>query len=168
MSPKDGVVKINTDGSFKGSTGMAAAGGVLRDANGNWVGAFVMNVGPSNVENAELWGMLKGLDLAWRKGYRRVVIEWDNTTVVDYILGDNHNIHVQGPLVQLVKQILNRNWHVQVSKIWREGNGVADFLAKKAHQFDRGIHYFEQPHVDVIHLLDFDRNGGIRSRFCIM
>lgn len=49
-----GVIKINTDGSFKGSTGMAAAGGVLRDEHGNWVGGFIMNSGLSNVENAEL------------------------------------------------------------------------------------------------------------------
>lgn len=49
LPPEEGVVKINTDGSFKGSTGMTAARGVKRDVYGSWIGSFVMNCGPSNV-----------------------------------------------------------------------------------------------------------------------
>lgn len=45
----------------------AGCGGLLRDENGNWIVGFV----------AELWGILYGLELAWKHGYRKVIIEAD-------------------------------------------------------------------------------------------
>ncbi|KAG7548857.1 hypothetical protein ISN44_As12g040050 [Arabidopsis suecica] len=38
--PREGWLKLNTDGESKGNPGLASAGGVLRDAEGRWCGGF--------------------------------------------------------------------------------------------------------------------------------
>ena len=38
--PKDGWVKLNTDGAFRASDGMAMASGLVRDGCSNWVVEF--------------------------------------------------------------------------------------------------------------------------------
>ncbi|CAL9028538.1 unnamed protein product, partial [Prunus brigantina] len=43
VPPEVGVVKLNIDGSRKGSTGAIGAGGVLRDHLGQWIGGFAVN-----------------------------------------------------------------------------------------------------------------------------
>ncbi|KAI5344718.1 hypothetical protein L3X38_012595 [Prunus dulcis] len=48
------MVKLNIDGSRRGSTSAIGAGGVLRDHLGQWIGAFAVNLdqGESKVLNA--------------------------------------------------------------------------------------------------------------------
>lgn len=45
--PRSPYVRINMDGSAKGQAGLAAAGGVSRDANGNWMVGFIFKLGVS-------------------------------------------------------------------------------------------------------------------------
>ena len=45
--------KLNVDGARK-ATGVAAAGGLIRDHNGHWVAGFGMNLGTCSVTMAEL------------------------------------------------------------------------------------------------------------------
>ena len=63
--PPENVFKLNIDGACK-KMNMAAAGGLIRDANGNWITGICANIGISSVTNAELWGLFYGLDLAWK------------------------------------------------------------------------------------------------------
>lgn len=41
-SPRLGWLKLNTDGSSKANGAQAAAGGIIRDAKGQWQGGFVL------------------------------------------------------------------------------------------------------------------------------
>ncbi|CAL2280278.1 unnamed protein product [Prunus armeniaca] len=70
VPPEIGVVKLNVDGSRKGSTGAIGAGEVLRDHLGQWVGGFAVNLGQGEVLEAELWGLFFGLNLDVEKKSR--------------------------------------------------------------------------------------------------
>ncbi|KAE8657619.1 hypothetical protein F3Y22_tig00116989pilonHSYRG00793 [Hibiscus syriacus] len=56
-------------------SGMSICGGVIRDENFTWLSCFSMAVGICSIMDAELWGVLGGLGLAWDLGLRRVVLE---------------------------------------------------------------------------------------------
>lgn len=62
--PPIGWLKINTDGSCDSSAEYIAAGGVLRDCNGNWVCGFSKYLGTGNSLLVELWGIYLGIKLA--------------------------------------------------------------------------------------------------------
>ena len=59
--PKDGVMKLNTDGAFSFATGDARAGGLLRDSDSRWRGEFGYNIGHCSVTKAELLAVYHGL-----------------------------------------------------------------------------------------------------------
>lgn len=61
--PPTGWVKLNTDGSVKGSSGEAAGGGLIRDETGRWMVRFGVNIGICTVTVAELWALFHGLSL---------------------------------------------------------------------------------------------------------
>ncbi|CAL1384036.1 unnamed protein product [Linum trigynum] len=56
-APPRGWSKMNTDGAAQGSTGMATAGGILRDSDGDWLGGFCCKIGTGSAILAELWGI---------------------------------------------------------------------------------------------------------------
>lgn len=54
VAPSEGWVKLNTDGALHGNPGMATAGGVLRDGEGNWCSGFSLNIRFCSAPLAEL------------------------------------------------------------------------------------------------------------------
>lgn len=76
--PDEGWIKLNTGGAVERTNQMAAAGGVLRDHLGRWRGGFAMNHGICGVIAAELWAIIKGLELCWDLGFTKVVVETDS------------------------------------------------------------------------------------------
>lgn len=50
-------------------------GGLIRDDCGKWVRGYARKVGFCSVLEAELWGIVEGLRLAWNLGFRRVEVE---------------------------------------------------------------------------------------------
>lgn len=61
---------------------MAAAGGVLRDGEGNWCKGFSLNIGVCSAPLAELWGVYHGLFMAWEHRVTRVELEVDSFWLV--------------------------------------------------------------------------------------
>ena len=54
-------MKLNTDGSSAGNSGIANYGGVFRDEHGRWVRGFARKIGLTTSFMAELWGLKDGL-----------------------------------------------------------------------------------------------------------
>ncbi|KAK6947760.1 Ribonuclease H domain [Dillenia turbinata] len=79
--PMGDNIKLNTDGSVSQSNGHAAARGILRNARGEWVAGFYINVGNCSVLATQIWGVREGLNLASRKGLRNIELEVDSTAV---------------------------------------------------------------------------------------
>lgn len=63
----------------------AGCRGLFRNSQDTWKSAFSNYVGKCSNLCVELWGVLKGLDIAWEKGYRILVVQVDNKSVAGEI-----------------------------------------------------------------------------------
>jgi hypothetical protein len=83
LPPDDGWHKVNADGAFSSSLGNGGCGSVIRDHKGVFLAAechYLPSV--SDPERAELIACKRALDLARRKGLRRVCLETDCLSAV--------------------------------------------------------------------------------------
>ncbi|KAF7815200.1 reverse transcriptase [Senna tora] len=62
--PADSWVKLNTDGACTGNPGPFAIGGLIRDAQGNWIKGFSSYIGYGTALKAKIWAITSGLKLA--------------------------------------------------------------------------------------------------------
>ncbi|KAH1098884.1 hypothetical protein J1N35_015805 [Gossypium stocksii] len=75
-------ILLNTDGAVQLDSGLAAAGGVVRDKEGNWIVGYHRFLGKCAIFDAELWGILDGLKIIQRRGRVHVIIQMDSLEVV--------------------------------------------------------------------------------------
>ncbi|CAL1384470.1 unnamed protein product [Linum trigynum] len=165
IPPDEGWIQLQTDGSVVTSTGKAAAGGLFRNNLGQCKGAFVCNLGSCSITAAELKGALEGLKIAWQRGYRRIQLNLDSLTALEIIKQRQNDNHRHGSLAKQFSYLLNLDWEVTVSHVYREANCAADFLANKAHDFDFGTHPFNVCDVDLVQWLRHDVMGISHERF---
>ncbi|CAA0811235.1 Polynucleotidyl transferase- ribonuclease H-like superfamily protein [Striga hermonthica] len=126
--PPEGWVKVNSDGSFSPQTGLGTAGGLIRDEHGSWKGGFTVKLGACSIMAAELWGLYRGLALAWDLGFRQVEAEVDNKSVVKFTRCSEID---PGPTTWLPSQRMER-WDIKSYMIRRMGfvsGSIMTFLA---------------------------------------
>lgn len=85
--PPDPFIKVNTDGSSKGNSGIGGGGGVARDSSGSFIFAFTVSFGIVTALEAEAYAMLKALEIFRERGYKNAVMETDSR-VLYFILND--------------------------------------------------------------------------------
>ncbi|CAN1142651.1 Putative ribonuclease H protein At1g65750 [Linum perenne] len=133
-------VVLNTDGSVLADRSKAAAGGLIRNADGRCLYAFSINLGRCSIMRAELRGLIEGLKRAWESGFRRVDARVDSQAILSLIRGDNLTDHPHGVEVAALRELIERDWEVTISHTYREGNSAADYLADLGHGFPLGVH----------------------------
>ena len=57
-------------------------GGVIRDWMGRWIVGFARNIGYYSAYLAELGGAVEGLVIAWKEGFKKIVLEADSQTLI--------------------------------------------------------------------------------------
>ncbi|KAL6194707.1 hypothetical protein ACLB2K_035784 [Fragaria x ananassa] len=90
--PKDWI-KLNVDGSLHKNTGIICVGGVLRNDRGEWLNGFSAKLGIGQVLEAELWGLLKGMEMAWQHGCNSLEVEVDSLVAVKLVLSVIDHLH---------------------------------------------------------------------------
>ncbi|CAL9023430.1 unnamed protein product, partial [Prunus brigantina] len=121
VPPEIDMVKLNIDGSRRGSTGAIGAGGVLRDHWGQWIGGFAVNLGQGEVIEAELWGLFFGLNLAVEKKLDDIVIEMDSDTAVILIqIKVLNDCHPNAGLISSCKRLMNLFRRIKLQHVYRE------------------------------------------------
>ena len=143
--PRLSFVKMNVDGSAKGCPGPSAAGGVLRDHNGDWLAGFTFRVGISNSLLAELWRIYHGLLLCWSRGFRRVELESDSLVAVKKVQSIQDVTGQYVGLLSAIQELLSRDWHCSIRHVHREANACADWMATHFDSVPLGLHTFEDP-----------------------
>ncbi|KAL9288897.1 putative ribonuclease H domain, reverse transcriptase zinc-binding domain-containing protein [Arabidopsis thaliana] len=162
--PSTGWFKLNTDGASRGNPGLATAGGVVRDGEGQWCVGFVLNIGICSAPLAELWGVYYGLHIAWERGIRRLELEVDSTLVVGFLQAGIEDSHSLSLLVRLCYGFISRDWIVRISHVYREANRLADGLANYAFSLPLGFHACGSMPAPVASIALEDAAGVVRLR----
>ncbi|KAG2666238.1 hypothetical protein I3760_15G047900 [Carya illinoinensis] len=130
IKPQQGWVKLNTDGSSLGNPGQSGAGGVIRDTSGHLCIAYSMDLGQGSNNYAELKGLLEGVRRCCRYGFLQVYIEVDSQLLVNWVTKGACNIWYLEDFWDELRVCL-ACLDYRLTHVFREGNAVADFLAKQ-------------------------------------
>jgi ribonuclease HI len=157
-------VKCNCDGASLGNPGLSACGGLFRNSNASFLGAFASNLGINTSLNSELIGAMLAIEIANSKGWTQLWLESDSMLVVHAFSSS-----------KIVPWVLRNRWenclllisnmNFYVSHIYREGNHCADKLAN----LGLSLNVFSWwNHVPPLLLDDFGKNrfGMSYYRFC--
>ena len=116
---------------------------MIRDHLKNWVRGFVLHKGVGSVLEAECWGLYEGLDMAWKTGHRQVIVETDSLCLVQLLAQELPVNHPLFSIIQGCSELISADWCCVVKHVYREGNRLADSLARLGHGLTSGIQYFE-------------------------
>ncbi|CAN0866718.1 Putative ribonuclease H protein At1g65750 [Linum grandiflorum] len=155
----EGWFTLSTDGSLRSPTNVAAAGGVIRMDNGQFVKAFTANLGSCSITRDEMRAIVDGLKLAWSLGIRRIQVQSDSRAAIAILAKDSELNHHHAALVLQFKELRSRQSEVQLSHIYREANNATDYLANLGHSFSYGLHLFDLPDRGLSHWLHYDLIG---------
>jgi ribonuclease HI len=70
------------DGASLGNIGISACGGIFRNVDSSFLGAYAFNIGVSTSLKAELIGAMIAIETAAFKGWSRLWLESDSMLVV--------------------------------------------------------------------------------------
>ncbi|WCJ36046.1 hypothetical protein M5689_017268 [Euphorbia peplus] len=128
--PTSGWLKINTDGSALGAPGRAGSGGIFRTARGFSKGCFAFSINCSYAHLAELRAAIHAISVAWERGWHNIWLECDSSYVVELFKKRSSQVpwEVRQDWLQCMRNISDMSF--VVSHIFREGNRVADALAR--------------------------------------
>ncbi|KAL5796454.1 hypothetical protein ACOSQ2_001274 [Xanthoceras sorbifolium] len=163
QSPKEGWVKINVDGGRNTVNGSIYTGGVLRGYRGVWLGGFSSKIGTGSALEAELWTALEGLQMAWKSGARKVILESDSNDTVNLLLRVSNSNHPLYNLIFNCKELILGRWQCTIAHIFREGNPVVDCLAGLSKNRERRTAYFQSPPPEIASLLECDAGNLLDS-----
>ena len=165
--PPLGWFKLNTDGSSILHRGLAGGGGIIRDAFGNWVIGFSSSFDFTSSIMAELSALRHGLVMAKNIGVAKIVVELDAKIAVNLITNMSKTKKSMKSIVMECKNLLQQFQEYIVQHNYREGNRVADVLAKMgSHQVDTfTIHYhYAPPNPQVNFLFAVDNMNVLTAR----
>ncbi|XP_028553892.1 uncharacterized protein LOC114580467 [Dendrobium catenatum] len=161
--PVKDYFKLNTDGSYNNS--FAGCGGIIRDHKGKTVIAYAGPSSGSNALQAEFASLQYGIHLCLSLGLNKIWVEVDALLLIQYISGNLKNNPNNFYMIRDIKHCLSRI-NFSISHIMREGNAVADGLAKMGCGLDGFVHFNENslPR-DILGLIKLDRMGFPYIRF---
>ncbi|XP_019451698.1 PREDICTED: uncharacterized protein LOC109353792 [Lupinus angustifolius] len=81
--PREGWIKVNTDGAAKGFPGLAGVGGIFRNNHGDFIACFAEFIDYQFALYAEIFAVIQAVNLARNNGWNHLWIECDSTTVVE-------------------------------------------------------------------------------------
>lgn len=84
--PPPGWLKINSDGANLSSGQLFSSAGLLRNNNGDLIAGYCRKFGGCSAVRAELWEIHDGLHMAWKRGYKQVILDSDSKIAVDGII----------------------------------------------------------------------------------
>ncbi|WVY92025.1 hypothetical protein V8G54_037539 [Vigna mungo] len=131
IPPPKGFVKINCDGAYTWDGKKAAAGGVIRDSQGEFLFAFSSVLRVDSAAEAELFAIKLGMEIGISMGYKNLIVESDSLTAIQLI--NRRVIHQRHPFYALVSSIMEMGAnadYITWNHAFRVTNSVADGLAK--------------------------------------
>lgn len=128
--PDPGWYKVNVDGSVDTSPGELFGGALFRNSRGFFVAAFTRKVGWGFALEAELAMALLVVLFAHAKGWLRLWLESDSEMVARFLQAPSSVVPWRLHALWQRYLIIRESMELRVTHIYREGNQVADALAK--------------------------------------
>ena len=123
--PPQGFVKLNFNRSHLHN--YAAGGFIIGDWAGSLIKAGAAPHGYTSIVVAEARALCDGLYEAVKAGFKQLVVEGDNTTVIQTIKGIIFMPWKINFIVRDISHYLNQMSHVTLSHNYREANLAADW-----------------------------------------
>ena len=130
-APLDPFIKLNIDGSSLGNLGLAGAGELLHNSSGAWISGFSLHMGITSNNIVELGAIRKGLLLAWNLGFKFIHLKIDSMTVLSLLTNNKDISQDVIPILCDCKNLMKRNWTVQLYHMFCEANGGMNALCKE-------------------------------------
>jgi ribonuclease HI len=135
--PPEDFIKLNFDGASKGNPGAAGYGVVFRNHYGHILLISAGSLGHSTNNAAELWGLIKGLHLAFKNGFTKLIVEGDSQIIINLLRRILNGVNPDRLTpswrlshgLQIVSDLLQPNQAIIPAHIRRKANQVADDLA---------------------------------------
>ncbi|WRX12564.1 Ribonuclease H domain - like 10 [Theobroma cacao] len=80
----------------------------IRSSTREWLEGFAMKLDRRNAYHAELWGVYRGLRLAWELGFRKIDPQIDDLLMVNVISSQQTNPYVNSNLITYIKMLLHK------------------------------------------------------------
>ncbi|RYR72530.1 hypothetical protein Ahy_A02g006759 [Arachis hypogaea] len=93
--------------------------------------------------HAELWVIVRGLQIAVANNISSLVVEYDSIADVNFIKKGHNSSHPCAPLLDNIVVLASRVPYISWYHCLQEANFAADNLAKKGHDLPFGLHLFE-------------------------
>ncbi|KAJ0018521.1 hypothetical protein Pint_09996 [Pistacia integerrima] len=133
MLMAEGWIKLNVDGCCWGNPGSCKGGGVIRDVQGIFKGAFSSSFGHGTNNEAELRALLASVSLCKELGFNQLNIESDSSLIVSWLSSRKCTAwYLWDYWDDLL--ILLRDVHFTITHQLREGNSAADFLTRRGEE----------------------------------
>jgi ribonuclease HI len=160
--PGSGWVCLNVDGACR--DGVIGCGGVIRGSVGEWISGFSKFIGSGDAYIAELWGVFEGINLARQMNFTKVEVRIDSIEVVNDILNKKPSRMGGKAIVGRICQLLELDWDVVVTHVYREANCLADALASHSFSVKDKVCFFQDCPSFCKHQLDADEKGIVSLR----
>ena len=148
--------KLNSNGSFVGNPGRAGGGGIIKNAEGEWIKGYVRAIGNTTNVAAELWALRDGIQLCLELNLPVMIIKLDAMLVVELIRNASHNPNGNNNIVVDCREGMSRILRVQIQHCYRGANKCADALARRGVLIPCDFLDFDSPPVDVALLMSLD------------
>ena len=149
--------KLNFDAAIFANTNSSGAGDIIRNSLGE-VMAGLSARGPSVVssEKAEVLACRKALEFALDSGFRDLVVEGDNITVMRTMVSPRPNRSKLGHIYVDICMLASGFRSLSVECVKRSANSVAHCLARHACQLDEDMVWLEEspPALQALYFLD--------------
>ncbi|GLJ41805.1 hypothetical protein SUGI_0865260 [Cryptomeria japonica] len=119
---------MNFDGASKGNPGLSGYGAVVRDEEGNLLGAVCGQVGFVSNNIAEITA-LEGLKWATDNGIMKVVVEGDSKVILNRIINQRFINWQLDTWIPRIYEYLKKFEDYHIQHTFYEGNQVVDLLA---------------------------------------
>ncbi|KAL6564685.1 hypothetical protein OROMI_016135 [Orobanche minor] len=125
--------------------------------NKQWLCGFSRYLGEAYV--AELWAVWEGLKMARGLGFSKIELQVDSKDVMASISNHMADSFDDRGLFRRVKQVLEQEWQVNISHVYREANSMADCLASMGCEPSDEFCIYHHPPDFILQFLHADCNG---------
>jgi ribonuclease HI len=130
-------LKLNFDGASKGNPGNAGYGAVFRNHLSHIIALGAGPLGHATNNAAELWALIKGLQIASQNNYNKLIVEGDSQVIIGLLKRLLHGANPDkiSPSwrlthgLQLIADSMHPQQVILPTHIRRKANQIADDLA---------------------------------------